>query len=157
MNINSMEKEFARLQESRAEVYAKFKQYIHIKNIFVIVYYRDFEDYINFPEEKVYATICAGYTKQFQEISHKIIQVEKNSVGNEKLTKIIRAVQELEKTHLELFVSAQVWKIKFSIERGEDYDPKYVEAMRDNRIQTNGCIYKINNLLAELQDLQEDI
>ncbi|KAI9260190.1 DNA repair REX1-B-domain-containing protein [Sporodiniella umbellata] len=106
-----------------------------------------FKDYVkgSCPADQ-YHSICRIVTEGFQEVSHEIQTIEK-SLSNSMLARIVRDLQEAERTKLQETVQIQILTIQ-SKETDKDYD----ETIHNHQEKLKETLEKIQDTMDELRE-----
>ncbi|KAL3660113.1 hypothetical protein V7S43_015034 [Phytophthora oleae] len=167
---------FQRLQETRVQIYAEFRQFvaadchndISMRTLLFMKKMYDVRGFQVHQKTEQFPAFCDGITKRFSAVSGQINQVEKLLRDEKKqvpVAQLVRKVQSEEKEKLLLTSAVLIEKLRLNeAEKQPDRDTSTV-AFLERSVETlttkhTECVVRINEILedlhAESADLQDE-
>lgn len=135
-----------------------------------------FKSFLDHKDKAKFDEICSLLAQEFQQISVGVISLEKQlkELDLQFVADRLRRVQILEKSHLELVslieymvaaevfqltiflvfqtIQMQVWQAKYIVEDEDEHNPRFVEAVRNQRKELVQIRESINQELTSIDD-----
>ncbi|KAH7479860.1 hypothetical protein PRIC1_008587 [Phytophthora ramorum] len=148
LSSKALVQSFHRLQETRVQIYADFKQGFHVHQ-----------------KTEQFPAFCSGITEQFSAVSEQINRVEK-LLRDEKqqvaIAQLLRQVQEEEKEKLLLTSAVLIEKMRLNDASKQPEPDDATIAFLERSVETlttkhTACVVRINEILEDLHAESADL